>query len=90
MPARRLVVRGRVQGVNFRDATRRVAREQGVGGWVRNRADGAVEVHLEGEPAAMAALEEWIAGGGPRAARVTDVERQEVAEEGHETFEVRA
>ena len=45
---RRLLVHGRVQGVFFRDATRERARSEGVAGWARNLADGAVEVVLEG------------------------------------------
>ena len=39
----RVVVRGHVQGVFFRDETRRRARSLGVAGWVANRPDGAVE-----------------------------------------------
>ena len=45
---RRVVVHGRVQGVWFRESARRRAAELGVAGWVRNRADGAVEAELEG------------------------------------------
>jgi len=70
---RRVVVDGRVQGVFFRDTCRRVAVDAGVGGWVRNRPDGAVEAEVEGEREAVEALIAW-ARRGPPAARVTDVE----------------
>lgn len=89
MRACRLIVHGRVQGVNFRHATRRVARGHGVAGWVRNRPDGTVEVHLEGAEAEVEELEEWVSGGGPPAARVTDVEAWEVDPEGLSDFSVR-
>ena len=42
MIRRRVIVRGLVQGVFFRDSTRRLAQRHGVAGWVANRADGAV------------------------------------------------
>jgi acylphosphatase len=51
--ARRVVVHGSVQGVFFRDTTRRHAESRGVAGWVRNRSDGTVEAHFEGEPDAV-------------------------------------
>jgi acylphosphatase len=44
-----VIFRGRVQGVHFRDYTRRFARRKGVNGWVRNLADGTVEAIFEGE-----------------------------------------
>jgi acylphosphatase len=66
---RRVVVSGRVQGVFFRDSTRREARRRGVAGWVTNRADGSVEAVFEGEPEAVEALVAW-AGHGPVQARV--------------------
>jgi acylphosphatase len=89
MSARRLVVHGRVQGVNFRAATRQTARRHGVAGWVRNRSDGAVEAHLEGPPDAVEALEAWIVTGGPPAGEVDDFEVTDVDPEGLERFEVR-
>jgi acylphosphatase len=67
------IVRGRVQGVGFRDATARTARQLGVQGWVRNRADGTVEVLAEGGAEALAQLEAFLRTG-PRFAEVTDLE----------------
>jgi acylphosphatase len=68
---RRVVVSGRVQGVFFRDSTRREARRRGVAGWVTNRPDGRVEAVFEGEPDAVEALVTWAARG-PLQAKVTD------------------
>jgi acylphosphatase len=70
---KRVVVRGRVQGVFFRDTTRRQAQAHGVSGWVRNRDDGAVEAAFEGEPAAVDAMLEFVRSG-PRGSVVEDVE----------------
>lgn len=80
MIARRLVVHGRVQGVWFRDSTRREAERLDVAGWVRNRADGTVEVWAQGDAAAVAALEAWCGHGPPRA-DVTAVDAEDVAPE---------
>ncbi len=84
----RVTVRGAVQGVFFRETTRRRARELGAMGWVRNEADGSVGVHAEGEPEAVAALVEFLREGPP-AARVEDVAVEEVEVEGHEQFAIR-
>jgi DNA ligase D-like protein (predicted 3'-phosphoesterase) len=84
----RALVRGHVQGVGFRDATVRRARSLGVLGWVRNREDGAVEVHAEGPSAAVEALVAFLRDG-PRGAEVADVEVEPVRVEGHEQFAVR-
>ncbi len=84
----RAVVSGRVQGVAFRQATRSRALELGVLGWVRNRDDGSVEVHAEGHPDAVAALEAFL-HDGPPAAKVDRVELRRVKVEGHEQFAVR-
>jgi len=74
---RRVVVHGRVQGVFFRDSTRRRAQQLGVAGWVSNRWDGAVEAVFEGENDAVERLVRFM-HDGPRGA---DVERVEVFEE---------
>jgi DNA ligase D-like protein (predicted 3'-phosphoesterase) len=84
----RAVVRGEVQGVGYRDATLRRARQRGVMGWVRNGEDGDVLVHAEGpEPA----VEELVAflREGPPGARVTEVVTEPVKVEGHEQFAIR-
>jgi acylphosphatase len=82
------VVTGRVQGVFFRDSTRRQARAAGVVGWVHNRHDGAVEMHLEGEEAAVARVEAWVREGGPPRAEVDGVEVAEVDPIGAAAFRV--
>jgi acylphosphatase len=89
MEAHHLVIHGRVQGVNFRSATRQTARRHGVAGWVRNRDDGAVEAWLEGDPDALEAVEAWIEAGGPPAGAVDRVDVESATVEGHERFEVR-
>ena len=68
-----VVVRGRVQGVYFRTATQREARRLGVNGWVRNRADGAVEVVAEGDEDQVRDLLAFVQRG-PSASRVDHVE----------------
>ena len=77
MIRRRVVVHGRVQGVFFRDSTRRRAQQLGVAGWVSNRWDGAVEAVFEGENDTVERLVRFM-HDGPRGA---DVERVEVFEE---------
>jgi acylphosphatase len=71
--ALRLVIRGRVQGVGFRESCRYAATRAGIDGWVRNRADGSVEAWLEGPPPGVASVAEWCQAG-PRHASVTGVE----------------
>ncbi|HXE43950.1 MAG TPA: acylphosphatase [Conexibacter sp.] len=84
----RAVVRGQVQGVGFREGAVRRARSLGVLGWVRNREDGAVEVHGEGPAAAVEALVAFLRAG-PRGADVAGVEVERLRVEGHEQFAVR-
>jgi acylphosphatase len=84
---RRVVVHGRVQGVFFRDTTRRMAADRGVAGWVRNRPDGAVEAVFEGEPEAVEGMVRF-AHEGPRGAAVERVEVFEEEPEGLSGFSV--
>lgn len=65
--ARRLVLHGRVQGVFYRDWTVETARRIGLSGWVRNRADGTVEAHLEGAEDNIGRMIEAMRDGPPRA-----------------------
>ncbi len=73
MPARRLVVRGRVQGVWYRAWTVKTARTLGLDGWVRNLSDGSVEILASGSEPVLDALV-TACRAGPPAARVDDVE----------------
>ena len=66
------IVRGRVQGVSFRAYTQREARRLGLGGWVRNLPDGAVEAVAEGDEARLGDLLAWL-HHGPSHARVDAV-----------------
>ena len=88
MIRRRVVIHGHVQGVFFRDSTRRLAEREGVAGWVRNRPDGAVEAVFEGEPEAVERLVRF-AREGPRDARVEGAEVAEEEPEGLRGFGVR-
>jgi acylphosphatase len=84
----RVTVTGRVQGVWFRDACRTEARALGVGGYVRNRADGAVEAEFEGPEPAVARMIAWSREGPPRA-RVDDVQVETIPPTGDRRFSVR-
>jgi acylphosphatase len=87
MEARHVVVRGLVQGVAFRHHTKVRARELGLAGFVKNLADGSVEVWAEGEPAAVAELVRWL-HAGPPAARVQGVDVETVPPGSHAGFVV--
>ena len=76
--ARRFVVRGRVQGVGFRWFVEREAHLLGIAGWVRNNADGSVEVLAMGTRDQLLGLRSRLREG-PRAARVDDVEESEAS-----------
>ena len=67
-----VTVRGRVQGVYFRASTRDPARQLGLAGWVRNCADGSVELLAEGETVKLEQLVTWC-HSGPRGAAISDV-----------------
>ncbi len=84
----RVIVEGRVQGVWFRESTRREAASVGVSGWVRNLPDGRVEAVFEGERDAVARIVAWSAHG-PERAVVTSLEQFAEEPEGLARFEVR-
>jgi acylphosphatase len=68
----RAIVTGRVQGVCYRASTVDEACDRGLTGWVRNLADGSVELEAQGDDAGVKALLAWCAHGPP-AARVAGV-----------------
>jgi acylphosphatase len=85
---RRVIVHGRVQGVFFRDTTRRMARSHGLGGWVRNAPDGTVEAVFEGEGEAVESMVRW-SRDGPRGAVVERLEVIDEEPEGLAEFRIR-
>lgn len=85
---RRLLVRGRVQGVWFRDSCREQATRWRVNGSARNMEDGRVEVVLEGDAVGVAEVERWC-HAGPARAIVTDVLAFTEPPEGLTTFRIR-
>jgi acylphosphatase len=85
---RRVVVHGYVQGVFFRDSTRRLAEQHGVAGWVRNNWDGTVEAVFEGDEEAVERLVAFMRQG-PRGARVDRADVSDEPEEGLAGFDVR-
>ena len=88
MYARRVRVTGHVQGVFFRAWMRDQAAELGVTGWVRNCPDGRVDMHIEGDEAAVEQLIERLQRGPP-SAQVEDVHLWDVDTFDFDDFEVR-
>jgi len=84
----RVLISGRVQGVLFRDACRRLAVQNGVVGWVRNLPDGRVEAVFEGQDDDVRRMVDW-AHGGPRLAEVSDIAVQSEPPEGLTAFQVK-
>ena len=85
---RRVIVRGDVQGVFFRDSCHQAAIAAAVTGWVSNRSDGSVEAIFEGEQGAVEAMCAWCREG-PAHARVDDLEITEEPVRGESGFQVR-
>ena len=84
----RLFVRGKVQGVFFRQALKVMSIKNNVTGWVRNLDDGRVEALLEGDIDGVNTVIEW-AHGGPANSRVDDIEiRNEDFKDEFTDFEV--
>jgi acylphosphatase len=85
---RRVVIRGRVQGVGFRYSLARAAETRGVAGWVRNPPDGVVEAVFEGEREPVEAMLR-LSSDGPRGAAVEQVEAAEEEPDGLRGFDIR-
>ena len=76
MICRRYLISGRVQGVFYRDSTRRQAQAMGINGWVRNLYDGRVEVLACGDTARLETFKNWLEIG-PEYAKVTNIEEMD-------------
>ena len=87
--AHRYFIRGRVQGVGFRDFAQRAAAQLGVSGYARNLDDGRVEVYAVGTPEQLSELA-GLLWTGPRFASVRGVEEQEAAVQQYDTFQIEA
>jgi len=74
----RITIRGRVQGVGYRDAMIEAAQALSITGWVRNRRDGTVEALVQGDERSVERLLEWCRCGPP-ASRVSAIATQEIA-----------
>lgn len=86
--ARRFVVSGRVQGVGYRAFAQYAARETSVTGWVRNLANGDVEVHANGSPRQLDDFEARLRQG-PRWGEVRSVTAMEAAVSDETGFQIR-
>ena len=83
-----VVVSGMVQGVFFRAEARDRARSLGLGGWVHNRSDGAVEAVFEGDDERVDSMVDWCRRG-PSGAQVEEVDTKWTAPEGETGFSIR-
>lgn len=84
MPRKRLIVKGRVQGVGFRHFTRIEAAKHGITGFVRNKIDGSVLIEAQGD---SIALESFAASMhiGPSYAEITTVEIFDLMDKNNES-----
>jgi len=85
--ARRYLVRGRVQGVGYRDYAQRAASSLGLTGYARNLDDGRVEVYAAGPPGKLSDLAALLRKG-PRLSDVRGVEEQEAAVKDYSDFQI--
>lgn len=89
MKTMHVIVEGRVQGVFFRDYTKKQASLLHLGGWVRNLHDGSVEAVLQGTEEDVSAMLVWLKNGSP-SARVDGIRTSEVTDDQqYSTFQVR-
>jgi acylphosphatase len=88
MIRRRVIVKGDVQGVFFRQSCQREAVARGVAGWIHNNNDGTVEAALEGDPDTVEGVVSWMRVG-PSGAGVTGVKIIDEPVLGEHTFRIR-
>ena len=85
--ARRFTIKGRVQGVWFRDSTRKTAELLGLSGHAINLNDGSVEVLACGDEAAIDQLADWLQNGPPMA-KVVQVITEDAAWQDVDGFKI--
>ena len=84
-----ILVHGRVHGVWFRAGTKERADELGLFGWVKNKAEGTVEIHAEGEKLQLENFILWCRKGTP-AANVTSLNLNPTSLQNLRSFEIRS
>lgn len=82
-----IIVKGKVQGVWFRDYTRKKALSLGLKGTVRNRSDGSVEIYAGGDSDSIEEFKNWCWEGSPNS-HVVDVVANEVSGREFQDFRV--
>lgn len=83
-----IIVKGKVQGVNYRYNAQAIAHKYDLTGFVRNQFDGSVLIHAEGEEENIHRFIEWC-NTGPRLAEVLEVLSEEQDPKGYQTFEIK-
>jgi acylphosphatase len=81
-------LKGKVQGVNFRNNTRQMANSLGIYGFVKNMPDGSVHIEAEGEEDKLQEFMDWCSKG-PNAALVENVEYEYIPEKNFQDFSIR-
>ena len=87
--ATHIIVHGRVQGVWFRAGTKERADELGLFGWVKNKSEGTVEIHAEGEKLQLKNFILWCRKGTP-AANVASLDLNLTSLQNLRSFEIRS
>jgi acylphosphatase len=84
----KILVKGKVQGVNYRYSAQAMAHKLNLTGFVRNEHDGSVLCHAEGEEENVQKFIDWCSVG-PKLSDVTEVKPEEQEVQGYQTFELR-
>ena len=82
-----IIVKGKVQGVFYRAATKAVADQLGIRGCIRNEPSGDVFIEAEGEDTMLDMFLDWC-HEGPQDAEVTTVETNAGELKNYRNFEV--
>jgi acylphosphatase len=88
MPAVHLIIKGKVQGVFYRQSAKKEAVKLGINGWVKNNEDGTVEAVATGSEEQIQRFIKWCRQG-PTLAHVSEVVVTKIPEEAFNGFQVR-